>query len=93
MDHQTFDRLTRLFGMVGSRRSAWRALLGGALLGATTRSAAAKPCDQGKHPLRRRMLSRQVLCAGSLRGLLHQSNIICPTAGGPVCCVDEKGEP
>lgn len=51
MDQQTFDRLTRLFGMAGSRRSAWRALLAGALLGATTRSAAATPCDQGKHAL------------------------------------------
>ena len=51
MDDQTFDRLTRLFGMVGSRRSTWRALLAGALLATTTRSAAAKPCDQGKHAL------------------------------------------
>jgi len=44
MDHQTFDRLTRLFGTAASRRTAWRALLVGALLGATTRSVAAKPC-------------------------------------------------
>jgi hypothetical protein len=50
LDHQTFDRLTRLFGIAGSRRTAWRALLAGALLGATARSAAAVPrnaCDAG----------------------------------------------
>jgi hypothetical protein len=50
MDHQTFDRLTRLFGIAGSRRTAWQALLGAALLGATTRSVAAAPtsaCDAG----------------------------------------------
>jgi hypothetical protein len=50
MDHQTFDRLTRLFGIAGSRRTAWRVLLGGALLGATTRAAAAGPCDTGTNP-------------------------------------------
>jgi hypothetical protein len=44
MDHPTFDRLTRLVGTAGSRRTALRAVLAGALLGATTRSAAAKPC-------------------------------------------------
>jgi hypothetical protein len=45
MEHQTFDRLTRLFGTAASRRSAWRALLASALLGVTTRSVAAEPCD------------------------------------------------
>jgi hypothetical protein len=48
MDHQTFDRLTRLVGTAASRRTAWRALLGAALLGATTRSAAAEPCRNDK---------------------------------------------
>jgi len=43
MEHQTFDRLTRLFGSTGSRRTAWRALLAGALLGATPRRLAAAP--------------------------------------------------
>jgi hypothetical protein len=50
MDHQTFDRLTRLFSASGSRRTAWRALLGAALLGVTTRAAAAAPatpCEKG----------------------------------------------
>ena len=41
MDHQTFDRLARVFAASGSRRAAWRALLGAALLGATTRAAMA----------------------------------------------------
>ena len=44
MDHQTFDRLTRLFAESGSRRTALRALIAGAFLGAATRSSAAKPC-------------------------------------------------
>jgi hypothetical protein len=43
MDHGKFDRLTRLFGAPGSRRTALRALLGAALFGATTRPAAAAP--------------------------------------------------
>jgi hypothetical protein len=49
MDHQTFDRLTRLFGTAASRRTAWRAMLGAALFGATTRSAAAQECPDSKH--------------------------------------------
>ena len=44
MEHLTFDRLTRLVAASGSRRTAWRALLGAALLGATTKGAAAAPC-------------------------------------------------
>ena len=44
METQTFDRLTRLFGTAGSRRSAWRAVLAGAFLGVTRRHAAAAPC-------------------------------------------------
>jgi hypothetical protein len=48
MDHQTFDRLTRLVGTAASRRTAWRMLLAGALLGATTRDAAAAQCRNGK---------------------------------------------
>jgi hypothetical protein len=44
MDQRKFDRLTRLFGAPRSRRTAWRALLGAALLGATIRPAAAAPC-------------------------------------------------
>src|SRR5688500_1657714 len=50
MDQQTFDRLTRFVGAAGSRRSAWRALLAAALLGATTRTAAAAPSYTGKNP-------------------------------------------
>jgi hypothetical protein len=50
MDHQTFDRLTRVVAASGSRRTAWRALLGGVLLGATTRGVAAGPCRTEKNP-------------------------------------------
>jgi hypothetical protein len=52
MDHQTFDRLTRLFSATGSRRAAWRALLAGALLGTAPRSLTAAPttpCTKGQH--------------------------------------------
>jgi hypothetical protein len=51
MDHGKFDRLTRLFGAPRSRRIAWRALLGAALLGTATRPAAAAPitpCETGE---------------------------------------------
>ena len=44
MDHHVFDTVTRLVGTAGSRRTAWRAILGAALFGATTRSTAAAPC-------------------------------------------------
>ena len=50
MDHQMFDHVTRLVAASGSRRAAWRALLGAALLGATTRTAratATSPCERG----------------------------------------------
>jgi hypothetical protein len=50
MDTQTFDRLARLLGTAGSRRTAGRALLAGALLGATASGAVASPCGNGKHP-------------------------------------------
>jgi hypothetical protein len=52
MDDRKFDRLTRLFGTPGSRRTAFRALLGAALLGTTTRAAMAtssNACDPGKN--------------------------------------------
>ena len=94
MDQQTFDRLTRLVGTAASRRTAWRAMLGGALLGITSHSAAAQRCPDRKH-----------LCGGEggeccpgkcFRDDLNPSceacctaknyNIICITTKGPVCC-------
>jgi hypothetical protein len=92
MDHQTFDRLTRLVGTAASRRTAWRALLGGALLGATTRSAAAKPCSNDKH------LCGDQCCPGKCFSdrvcevCCTGPNIICHAKGGPVCCAN-KGDP
>ena len=51
MDHQTFDRLTRRLAASTSRRTTWRALLGGALCGAGLRgTAAAARCDNDKTP-------------------------------------------
>lgn len=49
MDPHAFDRATRLFGSRRSRRAVWRAVLGGALLGATSHGALASPCQDGKH--------------------------------------------
>ena len=73
MDHQTFDRLTHLFAVSGSRRTAWRALLGAALLGVTTRGAAAEPCNKGKH-----------LCGGTCcPGGKCFANDVC---GDELCC-------
>jgi hypothetical protein len=49
MDHRKFDRLTRLFSVPRSRRTALRALIGAALLGTTTREVMATPrCDNDK---------------------------------------------
>ena len=51
MDSHVFDHLTRLLSAPRSRRAAWHALLGAALLGATTRPAAAaptSPCETGE---------------------------------------------
>jgi hypothetical protein len=99
MDQQTFDRLTRLFRTAGSRRTAWRAILGAALFGATTCSAAAQQCPDRKHRC------GADCCPGKcFRDELNESceaccteknnNIICVTAGGPVCCrKDEKVDP
>ena len=98
MDHQTFDRLTRLFGASGSRRYAGRALLGTALLGATTRMAAAAPCDNGKNPrcrcgqnstcppgkcFRNECNGDQLCCTGS--GLIICGNTCCQNVGTDPC--------
>jgi hypothetical protein len=50
MDPHVFDHLTRLWSAPRSRRAAWRALLGVALLGTSTRTAVATsstPCLTG----------------------------------------------
>ena len=73
MDDQVFDRLARLFAASGSRRTTWRALLGAALLGATTSPVAATPCDTGKHAR-----CGDHCCPG--RCFVHE---VC---GDPLCC-------
>jgi hypothetical protein len=88
MDHQTFDRLTYLFAASGSRRNAWRALLGAALLGATTQSAAAAPCSNGKHLCGGTCCPGKCFTDGSCEVCCTGENIICTTAGGPVCCLN-----
>src|SRR5688572_8901733 len=50
MDHQAFDRLTQRVSRAGSRRQALRAVLGAALVGATTGEVAAKPKDKKVKP-------------------------------------------
>jgi hypothetical protein len=92
MDHQTFDRLTRLVGTAASRRTALRALLAGVLVRATTRSTAAKPCSNDKH------LCGDQCCPGKCftdevcEVCCTGPNIICHAKGGPVCCAN-KGDP
>ena len=94
MDHQAFDRLTRLVGTAVSRRTAWRAILWAALFGVTTRSAAAQRCPHSKHrcggeccpgkcfrdELNPSNPSCEVCCTK------ENNNVICGTPEGPVCC-------
>jgi hypothetical protein len=92
MDRQTFDTVTRLFGTAGSRRTAMRTLLTGALLGVTARSAAAARCPNRKH------LCGGACCPGKCftnefcEVCCTERNIVCPTAEGSVCCLNE-GDP
>jgi hypothetical protein len=102
MDHRKFDRLTRLFGAPRSRRTALRALLGAALLGATTRPALATPCGTGKHDF---CGNRDSCCPG--RCFKHElcenvqlcctgpDLIICgdKTTGEPTCCQKKGNDP
>src|SRR5829696_1330239 len=86
MDHQTFDHLARLFGTAGSRRTAWRALLAGALLGATTRSAAAGPTAPCKH-------GKQELCGDECcpgRCFVVVSDFGDSIDACPICCTKEN---
>jgi hypothetical protein len=81
MDQRKFDRLTRLFGAPRSRRTAWRALLGAALLGATTRTAMAGPCDTGNNP--------QCTC-GTNRTCPPGMCFVDSGGQCPVCCTEEN---
>jgi hypothetical protein len=94
MDHQTIDRLARLFATAASRRTTWRAMLGAALFGVTTRSAVAQRCPDSKHLCGG---ERGECCPGTcFRDEFNPSceaccteknnNIICNTTRGPVCC-------
>jgi hypothetical protein len=94
MDHQTFDRLTRLFSATGSRCAAWRAPLAGALLGTAPRSLTAAPTTPCTNN------GKQKLCGGECcpgRCFKNErcevcctgNNIICGTGDGPVCCLDD----
>ena len=100
MDHQMFDHVTRVFAASGSRRGAWRALLGAALLGVTTRPAAAGPCANGKHEC------GGVCCPGKCFEFVSDSsdagvcplcctgnNIICKGPDGKsTCCLNDPSE-
>jgi hypothetical protein len=98
MDHQTFDRLTRLVGTRRSRRTAWQALIAGALLAGTTRRAAAQRCPDSKHRCGNeccpgkcftgeRNPSCKICCTE------ENKNIICPTSEGAVCCSNDGIDP
>jgi hypothetical protein len=99
MDHRIFDRLTRHFGAPRSRRTALRALLSAALLRATTRPAAAGPCDEGKHDF----CVRDQCCPGRCFVIEGNAcplcctgkNIICedPTTGKSTCCLNKGEDP
>ena len=89
MDHRTFDRLTHFFAVSQSRRTAWRALLAGALLGATTRSAAAEPCANSKHLCGNTCCPGKCFTNGSCEVCCAGANIICQTTGQPVCCLND----
>ena len=100
MDDQTFDHLTRLIATAASRRTAWRALLGAALLGTTTRPAAAAPCGNGKHVcgarneccpgkcFRNASTGHELCCRGSDEKT-GNALIIC----GTKCCQDVGEDP
>ena len=78
MDDRKFDRLTRLFGAPGSRRTALRALLVAALIGATSRTAMATssaPCKKGS----------QESCGGTC---CPGKCFVNPANGCPVCCTE-----
>jgi hypothetical protein len=78
MDHQTFDHLSRLIGTGASRRTAVRALLGAALLGATTRRAAAAPCANGKN----------ARCTCGTTRNCEPSKCFVKCGGGELCCTE-----
>src|SRR5215217_7962683 len=83
MDSHVFDDLTRLVSAPRSRRAAWRALLAGALLGATTRTAMADsstPCANGKNPA--------CMC-GQTRDCDPGKCFVDEAGSCPVCCTKE----
>jgi hypothetical protein len=92
MDHRKFDRLTRLFGAPRSRRTALRALLSAALLGATTRTAMATsstPCELGAHEI-----CGGECCPGKCFEQLAGGCPVCCTEPDFVICVGKTtGEP
>ena len=98
MDHHVFDTVTRLFGTTGSRRTAWRASIAGALLGATASGAAAAQCRNGKPEC------GNACCPGKCFGNACGNEFCCtgsdPITGlqliicGNTCCQDRgRGDP
>ena len=95
MDPHAFDRATRLFRTPRSRRSAWHALLGAALLGMTTRPATAAPCGNAKHGcgvgneccpgkcFRHVSTDHELCCSGP--GLIVCGNTCCQNVGEDPC--------
>ena len=78
MDHDAFDRLTRLLGMAGSRRAALAALLGGGALGAAESvlgKGRGKKKDTNKHKKRKEPAKK--------RGKPRRANQAQPTPPDP----------
>jgi hypothetical protein len=102
VDHRKFDRLTRLFSAPRSRRAALRSLLGTALLGATTRPAAAGPCANGKHECGVKCCPGkcfELVVVGTEVGVCPLcctgNNIVCkdPETGKSTCCLNKGDDP
>jgi hypothetical protein len=70
MDHESFDRLTRVLGALGSRRAALGALLGAGALGVTEATAARNKRKRGNgRKGKRGGVSAQAVCAPPGHGL------------------------
>ena len=96
MDHREFDRLTQRVSKAGSRRQALRAVLGAALLGASSRTAMATssaPCKKGS-----RASCGGTCCPGKCFAYENCAFLCCTGADliicGNKCCrfLNDRGE-
>ena len=99
MDHQTFDRLTRLVGTAASRRTAWRSAARRRAPWSHHAERGGEAVQQRQASVRGSMLPRQVLYGRGLRGLLYRAQHhlsrqrgagVLREQGGPVCLRSSK---